>query len=54
MQPLAHYIYSSVATPLFRDDGVEELLAQARTANAEADITGMQRGARGYVLTVIC
>jgi hypothetical protein len=41
MQPLAHCIYSSVATPLFRDDGVEELLAQARTANAEADITGM-------------
>jgi len=41
MQPLAHCIYSSVATSLFRDDGVEELLAQARTANAEADITGM-------------
>src|ERR1700691_5640742 len=41
MQPLAHCIYSSVATPLFRDDGVEELLAQARRANAEADITGM-------------
>jgi hypothetical protein len=41
MQPLAHCIYSSVATPLFRDDGVEELLAQARSANAEADITGM-------------
>jgi hypothetical protein len=41
MQPLAHYIYSSVATPLFRDDGVGELLARARTANAEADITGM-------------
>ena len=41
MQPLVHCIYSSVATPLFRGDGVEELLAQARTANAEADITGM-------------
>ena len=26
---------------MFRDDGVEELLARARTANAEADITGM-------------
>jgi hypothetical protein len=41
MQSLAHCIYSSTATPLFRDDGIEELLAQARTANAEADITGM-------------
>jgi Sensors of blue-light using FAD len=26
---------------LFRDDGIEELLATARAANAEADITGM-------------
>jgi hypothetical protein len=41
MEPLAHCIYSSIATPLFRDDDVEELLARARTANAEADITGM-------------
>src|ERR1700722_12926426 len=41
MQPLAHCIYSSIATSQFHDDAVTELLAQARSANAEADITGM-------------
>jgi hypothetical protein len=41
MHPLAHCIYSSIATPLFREDGIEDLLAKARMANAEADITGM-------------
>ena len=41
MHPLAHCIYSSIATPLFREDGIEDLLAKARAANAEADITGM-------------
>jgi hypothetical protein len=41
MHPLTHCIYSSTATPLFRDDGIEELLAQARVANAQADITGI-------------
>ena len=41
MLPLVHCIYSSTATPQFRDDGLDVLLAQARTANADADITGM-------------
>jgi hypothetical protein len=41
MHPLAHCIYTSMATPLFRDDGIEELLERARAANAQADITGI-------------
>jgi hypothetical protein len=41
MHPLAHCIYSSIATPVFQEDGIEDLLAKAREANAEADITGM-------------
>ena len=41
MQPLAHCIYSSIATLQFHDDDVTELLKQARSANAEPDITGM-------------
>jgi Sensors of blue-light using FAD len=41
MHTLAQCIYSSVATPLFRDDGVEALLARARVANAQADVTGI-------------
>jgi hypothetical protein len=41
MHPLVHCIYSSIATLLFREDGIEDLLAKARAANAEADITGM-------------
>jgi hypothetical protein len=41
MHTLVQCIYSSVATPLFRDDGVEELLVRARVANAQADVTGI-------------
>jgi hypothetical protein len=41
MHALAHCIYSSIATPLFRDDDVEQLLARARAANAQADVTGI-------------
>ena len=41
MNALVHCIYTSIATPLIRDASVEELLAQARGANAQADITGI-------------